>query len=154
MSKTTLNINDTTSARDVMADAYPKVQEMLSEGNRYGVKVTLQHADMRTLQQNAIMWVMLTDISNQVEWHGLHLEPAEWKDMLSASLKKQKVVPGIDDGFVVVGTSTSNMSKQEMADMIELMNAFGAEKGVKFGAPAYREAILPHVLCIQPLRHR
>jgi len=50
----------------------------------------------------------------------------------TASLNKQRAVPGIDGGFVVLGTKTSRMTKPEMADLIELMYAFGAERGVRF----------------------
>lgn len=39
---------------------------------------------------------------------------------------------GIDGGFVVLGQSTSKMTVGEMRDLIELINAFGAERGVKF----------------------
>jgi len=43
-------------------------------------------------------------------------------------------VPGLDGGFVVLGTSTSKMTKAEMCDLQALMEAFGAEKGVRFSA--------------------
>lgn len=84
----------------------------------------------RTLEQNALMWALLSDLSKQVNWYGQKLTSDEWKDVLSASLKKQKVVPGIDGGFVVIGARTSQMTKREMSDMCELIYAFGAEQGV------------------------
>jgi hypothetical protein len=43
-------------------------------------------------------------------------------------------VPGLDGGFVVLGQSTSKMTKAEMCDLQTLMEAFGAEKGVRFSA--------------------
>ena len=90
----------------------------------------------RTLDQNAKMWAVLTDIAKQVEWYGQMLKPEEWKHILSASLKKQKAVPGIDGGFVVLGLSTSKMTVSEMRDLIELSHAFGAERGVDFSYEA------------------
>lgn len=57
--------------------------------------------------------------------------------MLTASQKQQKVVPGIDGGFVVLGAHTSKMSVAEMADLITLCLAFGHERGVKFSAPKH-----------------
>lgn len=84
----------------------------------------------RTLEQNALMWSLLTDLAGQVNWHGQFLSADEWKEVLSASLKKQKVVPGIDSGFVVIGARTSQMTKKEMSDLCELIYAFGAEQGV------------------------
>lgn len=86
----------------------------------------------RSLDQNARMWAMLTDISKQVEWYGKRLTPEAWKCVFSASLKKQDVVPGLHGDFVVVGQSTSQMGVREMGDLMELMEAFGAERGVRF----------------------
>lgn len=89
-------------------------------------------AKTRTLAQNARMWAMLTDVSRQVDWYGRKLSPEEWKDVFTASLKRQDVVPGIDGGFVVLGARTSRMTVREMWDLMELMSAFGSERGVKF----------------------
>lgn len=75
---------------------------------------------------------MLTEISCQVVWHSQKLEPAEWKDVFTAALKRQKVVPGIDGGFVVLGSSTSSLTKGEMSELMELMAAFGAGRDVRF----------------------
>lgn len=87
----------------------------------------------RTLEQNAKLWAMLTDVSEQVNWHGQKLTPEDWKHVFSAALNQQRVVPNIDStGFVVLGQSTSKMTVHQMADMIELINAFGAERGVRF----------------------
>lgn len=86
----------------------------------------------RTLDQNSLLWPLLTEVSSQVDWYGNKLTDEEWKDVFSASLKKQKVVPGIDGGFVVCGQRTSKMGKKEFADLIEVIYAFGAERGVKW----------------------
>jgi hypothetical protein len=86
----------------------------------------------RTVKQNDLMWALLTDISEQVIWHGQRLSKENWKDVLTAALKSQSVVPGISGGFVVLGQSTSKMTVAEMIDVIELSYAFGAQNGVKF----------------------
>lgn len=92
----------------------------------------------RSLQANACMWAHLTDISRQVVWYGNKLDPSEWKDVISAGLKKQKIVPDIfGTGFVSIGARTSKMSIKEMSDMIELSLSFGIEHGVKFMAPKW-----------------
>jgi hypothetical protein len=82
---------------------------------------------IRSLDQNAKMWAMLTDISKQVLWYGEKLTPENWKDMITAALKRQKVVPGIEGGFVALGQRTSKMSIKEMIDVIEFAYAFGAD---------------------------
>lgn len=88
----------------------------------------------RSLEQNARLWAMLTEISQQVDWYGNKLTPENWKDIFSAAMKRTKVVPGLDGGFVVCGQSTSKMTKAEMSEMQTLMEAFGADKGVRFSA--------------------
>lgn len=86
----------------------------------------------RSLEQNARLWALLRDVSEQVEWYGRKLSPAGWKDIFSAALKKQDVVPGIDGGFVVMGQHTSLMSIKEMSDLMTLIESFGASRGVRF----------------------
>lgn len=90
----------------------------------------------RTLEQNAKLWAMLGDLSRQIHWHGQKLTPENWKDMCTAALKRQQVVPGIDGGFVVLGTSTRRMTKPEMGELIEFMYAFGAQHNVAWSDPA------------------
>lgn len=105
-----------------------------------GYVVTIQEAT-RSLDQNSKLWPMLQDISRQVDWYGKKLTDEEWKDVFSAAMKKQKVVPGLDGGFVVCGQRTSQMGKKEFSDLIELMHAFGAEHDVRWSDPSiYREA--------------
>lgn len=87
----------------------------------------------RTVEQNSKLWAMLAEVSAQVNWHGQKLSNEDWKNVFSAAMNQQRVVPNIDStGFVVLGKSTSKMSVAEMMDMIELIQAFGAQHGVKF----------------------
>lgn len=90
-------------------------------------------APRRSLDQNSLMWVRLGEIAHQVDWYGQRLSAEDWKDVLTASLRKARVVPGIEPGsFVPLGMRTSDMTKQEMNDLLELIAAFGAERGVVF----------------------
>lgn len=85
----------------------------------------------RSIEQNSLLWALLTDVSRQVEWYGRKLSPENWKHIFSAALSKQDVVPNLDNnGFVVLGQSTSKMSKREFSDLVELINSFGAQHGV------------------------
>ena len=113
---------------------WPLIKASLMAGHRMVVEVK---KETRSLEQNARMWAMLTDVSKQVVWYGRKLTPEDWKHVFTASLTKQEVVPGIDGGFVVLGKSTSQMTKAEMSELQELMQAFGAQQGVKFTAPEY-----------------
>lgn len=89
----------------------------------------------RTLDQNARLWPMLHDIAKQIEWYGQMLTEEEWKDIFTAALKRLKVVPGLDGGFVVVGAHTSRMTIGEMCDLQELMQAFGDEREIRWTEP-------------------
>lgn len=99
-------------------------------------RVTFQ-GPKRTLDQNAKLWAMLTDIATQVQWHGLKLTPDDWKLIFLDALKRElRLVPNIDgNGFVNLSRSSSDLSKSEMADLIELMLAFGTNHGVIWSDP-------------------
>lgn len=91
----------------------------------------------RSLEQNALLWPLLEEVSRQVEWYGKKLSPESWKHVFSASIRKLDVVPNLEGtGFVTLGQSTSQMSKREFSDLIETIYAFGAQRGVEFKEPA------------------
>jgi hypothetical protein len=130
--KLTLPCHDPQQAYQALKTLFwPHLKGCLLNGKRMVIKC---EPETRSLLQNRRLWAMLTDISNQVDWYGRKLTQEEWKHVFTASLSKQDVVPGIDGGFVVLGKSTSKMTKAEMTELQELMAAFGAEKGVKFTA--------------------
>ena len=96
------------------------------------LRVSIKTGKDRSSEQNSLMWALLAQIAKSVVWHGQKLTKENWKDVLTSSLKRQKVVPGLDGGFVVCGTSTSNMTIAEMSEVCELAYAFGAQHGVEF----------------------
>lgn len=95
----------------------------------------------RSIPQNDRMWAMLTDVARQLEWHGHKLTPDDWKLMFLDALKREaRMIPNIEgDGFVSLGRSSSDLSRDEMTDLIEIMFAFGAKHGVKFQDEAERK---------------
>ena len=130
--KLTLELHNRQQAHAIIkAQLFPYLAATLQSGKRMVLTVA---PSTRSLEQNARLWAMLTEISRQVDWYGHKLTPDEWKDVFSAAMKRTKVVPGLDGGFVVCGQSTSKMTRAEMSEMQTLMEAFGAEKGVRFAA--------------------
>lgn len=102
----------------------------------------------RSVAQNALMWARLTDLSVQLRWHGKHLSASDWKIVLLDALKREhsRVVPNIDGtGFVDLGRSSSDLSKDEMAQFLDLIEAFGAQHGVVFNDPASVEEESPAI---------
>lgn len=95
-------------------------------------------APKRTTPQNDKMWAMLTELAEQLAWHGKKLMPDDWKLVMLDALRREKAqelrfVPNTDGtGFVNLSTSSSDLSKDEMADLIELIFAFGAKHDVIF----------------------
>jgi hypothetical protein len=114
------------------------IKPTLIAGQRLIVEVK---PETRSTEQNRRMWAMLTDISRQVEWYGKRLTAEDWKHVFSSSLRKLEVVPNLDGtGFVALGMSTSSMTKGEMGDLMTLMEAFGAERGVEWSEPVEQPA--------------
>lgn len=95
----------------------------------------------RTLPQNDRMWAMLTDLSLQLAWHGQRLAPDDWKLVMLDALRREtreqlRIVPNTDGtGFVNLSTSSSDLSKDEMTTLIEIIFAFGAKHGVEWSEP-------------------
>jgi len=87
----------------------------------------------RTLDQNAKMWAMLSDIA-RAKPDGRTLTPDVWKALflhaLDHSVRFEMALDG--QGMVPVGFRTSRMSKEQMADLITLIDEFGARHGVQW----------------------
>jgi hypothetical protein len=120
-----------------LQQAWQWIKPMLVSGHRLTLKA---EKATRSTEQNALLWSLLDQIAAQVTWHGQKLTADEWKDMATAALKRQKVIPGIDGGFVVLGSRTSRMTVAEMTELIDFLDAFGAQQGVKFKAAHWEDA--------------
>lgn len=96
----------------------------------------------RSLPQNDKMWAMLTELAAQLPYHGIKLAADDWKLLFLDALKREvRMVPNLDStGFVSLGRSSSDLSKAEMVDLIELIHEFGARNGVVFADEAGRAA--------------
>ncbi|MBF57717.1 MAG: hypothetical protein CME80_08365 [Halomonas sp.] len=126
-----------------MQYAIARVSAAIGKGlERAPVEVALRHReDKRSVSQNKKLWLMLSDVAKQVKWpvNGAMalLPPEDWKDILSSGLdSEQRVAPGINGGFVMLGKRTSKMRKAEFAQLIELIYAFGSQNGVQWSEPA------------------
>jgi hypothetical protein len=130
--KAVLFLANAQQAWQAITALWRELKPWLIAGHRFELEI---RPERRSTEQNAKLWAMLGEVSKQVDWYSQRLTPEEWKHVFSASLKKQRVVPGLDGGFVVLGLSTSRMSKAELSELIELIMAFGAERGVEFREP-------------------
>jgi len=123
-----------------LAPVMSQAMEMAGRGLKGGpVRVILTRIEeKRTDSQNRLLWAILRDVSEQVDWYGKKLGSDDWKQVFTAGLKRQRAVPGVDGGFVMLGSSTSRMSKRQFSDLVELIYAFGSEHQVAWSDPALK----------------
>ncbi len=114
------------------------IREMLAAGP---VRVTVEeHKSTRSLEQNAKLHAMLQDISRQRQWAGQWLDVEDWKRLMVAAwcrANKQaaRIVPALDGhGFDVIYKRTSKLSVTEMIYLIEFVQWWAVENGVRLAA--------------------
>lgn len=90
--------------------------------------------ERRTLPQNDKMWAMLTEVAAQKEHCGRRYTPDQWKVLfMHAAGREVQFIPSLDNKtFLPWGQSSSDLSKEEMSELIEFILAWGAQNGVMF----------------------
>jgi hypothetical protein len=103
----------------------------------FGSRVEFK-ATKRSIPQNDRLWAFLSEIAAQKKWHGVKLKADDWKLIFLDALKRElRIVPNLDGtGFVNLGRSSSDLSKEEMGELLALIEAWGVTHGVKFNDPA------------------
>lgn len=102
----------------------------------WGTRIEFK-ASKRTLDQNSRMWAMLTDVAQQAKHIERRYTPDQWKILfMHACGREVQFLPSLDGTtFIPWGQSSSDLSKQEMSDLMEFMTAWGVEHGVVFHDP-------------------
>jgi hypothetical protein len=113
----------------------------------------------RNNDQNAALWCKLGDIAEQVEWprrdaatgemHPMLMEAESWKLFFLDELRRSydddrrllDLVPNADGtGWVNVGNArSSDLTVEEMGDMLTIISAFGDNHGVEWSEPAPKD---------------
>lgn len=90
----------------------------------------------RSLDQNALLWARLSEIS-AAKPGGRELVPEAWKALFCYALgHEQRFEMALDGkGFVPLGFRTSRMSKAQMAELIDFIDAWCASNGVELETP-------------------
>ncbi len=86
-------------------------------------------APKRSLPQNDRMWLILSKVA-KLDWRGQHYSETEWKDYFMHAYRGEKWMPAEDGGMVPIGRSTSDLSKTEFGELMELMEAFCARQNI------------------------
>lgn len=95
----------------------------------------------RSDEQNAKLHAMLSDIAEQATWQGDRLDIDGWKNLFVsghtiATKSPYKLVTGLEGELVNVRERTSKMGVRRCASLIEYVQAWAAENGIKFKARA------------------
>ena len=90
----------------------------------------------RTVAQSDRMWAHVTDVSKSGHEHfGRKHTPTEWKLIFMGHLgASMDVVPGLyGQGVVDLGQSSSKLNKEQMSDLITVIEAYCAEHEIELG---------------------
>lgn len=86
----------------------------------------------RTLEQSDKMWAMLTDLS-VAKPEGRRMIPEDWKTiMLHACGWECQFLEGLDGRPFPKGFSSSRLTKSQMGDLLNFIQAYGDEHGVRW----------------------
>jgi hypothetical protein len=124
MSRAVLRIDGPTSRARAM-----RLMERVPTGTRVEFK-----GARRTLPQNDKMWAMLTEIASQKSHCGRRYTADQWKAIFMHAMGQETVfVPSLDcETFFPLGWRSSDLSKEEMGELIEFIQSWGAQNGVVF----------------------
>ena len=121
--------------RGVMTLAWEDVGKLLEAHESICIEVREKN---RTLEQNAKLHAMLTEVSRKLEFNGKKLSVDEWKLVFVsahaiATGKPAEMVIGLEGEVINLRESTAQMSVKRLSSLIEYIHAYCADKGMVFG---------------------
>jgi hypothetical protein len=93
----------------------------------------------RSLQQNALLHALFSDLSKRAQFHGRTLSAAQWKVLMIsghsvATGGGADIVPGIEGEFVNIRESSASMSIRRMNSLLEYVIAWCAMNNIRLPA--------------------
>ena len=78
-----------------------------------------------TEQQRKILNAACGDLAQQIRWHGNRLSKDDWRHLISGTVLGWRMMPAIDRGegaagFIMLGGSSLNLSKEQCIDAITM----------------------------------
>lgn len=98
-----------------------------------GWRITVE-PPKRSLDQNAALHALLTEVAERCEWAGRRWDLDTWKRLLVGAWSRAindpvLLLPALDGaGVEVVFRRTSTMTKRECSELLEFINAWCAER--------------------------
>lgn len=121
----------------IKAQLFPALSSVLQGGKVWVLSLV---PETRTQAQNRLMWPLLECFAKQLQWpingQMVHMEPEDWKDVLTAAFRGESVrlAMGLNGGVVMLGQRTSKFSKAEFAEWIDFLYATAADRSVHLPA--------------------
>ncbi|MEG2265714.1 MAG: recombination protein NinB [Acinetobacter sp.] len=96
----------------------------------------------RTLEQNAKLHAMLSDISRQHAYLGKKRNVEFWKGLFVsgwqiATNQNPEIVPGLEGEFINIRESTATMGVRKLSEVIEYIYAYCSMNGIKLRGISY-----------------
>lgn len=93
----------------------------------------------RTIPQNDRMWALLTDVSRQATHLGHHYTPDQWKCLfMNACGHETQFMMGLNGEPFPAGFRSSKLSKAQMVELQDFIEAWCAQNGVRLTEPEER----------------
>lgn len=112
-------------------------REILAAPEGYVVRIT---EPTRSLDQNAKLHAILSDIANQAQYHGKKRSVEFWKGLFVsgwqiATGERPEIVPGLEGEFINIRESTTTLTVGRMASLIEYITAWAAMNDIRLTEP-------------------
>ncbi len=130
-------------ARQVVESAMQEAVQRVAAGQDFDVTIS---EPKRTLAENALLHALISELARKLEWAGKRRDAETWKRLLVAAWyraegKALEILPALDGhGVDIVPVRTSRLSKRDCADLIEFVQWWGAEQGVRWDSNERRVA--------------
>jgi hypothetical protein len=94
----------------------------------------------RSLDQNAKLHAMFSDIARQATFHGKMRTAAQWKVIFisghaMATGSGADIIPGIEGEFINIRESSAHMGVKRLNSLIEYVMAWGADNEIRWSEP-------------------
>lgn len=102
-------------------------------------------AEMSTLEQRKLFNAACGDLAAQLRWHGFRLSKDDYRHLISGTILRWRMMPGVDmgdgvaPGLIMLGGSSLDLSKKQCTEAIEMAFMFGdCPEGQGIDAPPVR----------------
>lgn len=82
--------------------------------------------ELSTLDQRRLLNSACGDLAEQLKWHGFRLTKDDWRHLISGTILRWRMMPGVDmgdgvaPGLVMLGGSSLDLTKKQGIDAIEM----------------------------------